>query len=226
MKVKHIFADIDGTLVIYPRNREFSVSPGEIFSDMVMKKYGISREEAWKKIKSCGDTSVHCLSEFIETLEISREAYFEALRNSLKGNLEIPDDTVRLLTFLKENSFELYTATTNPPFVTWVKLADAGLAAIDGSPFFTGYFPGCAFLDPRGKSDPGYYSKILKAGSFDPEFSLMIGDVPEKDALPAMKAGMRYGVNIDRNQSEPVSEKEGVLYINSFDVLIPMLEKC
>ena len=54
---------------------------------------------------------------------------------------------------------------------------------------------------------------------------MMIGDVPEKDAVPAVKAGMRYGVNIDRSSAVPAVEKAGILHVNSFDVLLPLLEK-
>ena len=225
MKVKYIFIDIDGTLAVYPEKREFTTPPMRLLEDLVMEKYDLSRGEAYAKIKSCGDTEIHCLSEFLEELQISREIYFKALQDSLKGNLYIPEDSIRLLKFLKEKGFEVYTATTNSPFASWAKLAEGGLASLAGSEYFTGYFPGCAFLDPRGKNDPGYYSKILKAGNFDPAYAMMIGDVPEKDAIPARKAGMRYGVNIDRTSAVPAVEKEGVLHINSFDVLLPLLEK-
>ena len=225
MKVKHIFIDIDGTLTVYPSKREFSTSPMTLLEELVMARRGLSRPEANARIRSCGDTSVQCLSEFLEELEIPRREYFEALCTSLKDNIHIPEDSVRLLKFLKENGFEVYTATTNSPFATWAKLSGSGLATLEGSEYFTGYFPGCAFLDPRGKNDPDYYTKILKAGNFDPAFCLMIGDIPEKDALPALKAGMRYGVNICRTSVAPMVEKGGILHINSFDVLLPLLEK-
>lgn len=225
MKVKHIFTDIDGTLVVYPENVEFSRSPMALLEDLVMEKHGIPRNEANRKIRSCGNTAIQCLSEFLEELEIPGESYFKSLCSALENNLQIPDDTVRFLEFLKVNNFEVYTATTNSPFVTWAKLAVAGLASVEGTTYFTGYFPGCSFKDPRGKNDPEYYDKILQAGCFAPEYSMMIGDIPEKDAFPALKAGMRYGVNIDRRQADPIIEKDGILRINSFDHLIPLLEK-
>lgn len=224
MKVKHIFIDIDGTLTVYPFKREFTTSPMTLLENMVMERHGLSRQEAFARIKSCGDTSVQCLSEFLEELQISRQGYFEALQESLKDNLVIPEDSVRLLKFLKERGYEVYTATTNSPFATWAKLCGSGLTSVEGSDYFTGYFPGCAFRDPRGKNDPDYYSKILKAGNFDPASCMMIGDIPEKDALPALKAGMAYGINICRNSPEALVEKEGVLHINSFDVLLGLLQ--
>lgn len=225
MKVKHIFVDIDGTLVVYHSDREFSRSPEGFLTELVMEKHGISEKEAREKIRRCGDPELHCLSEFLEELEVDRARFFDGVKKSVEENLDVPEDTVRLLDFIREKGFELYTATTNSPFATWAKLAKGGLASVNGSEYFTDYFPGCAFQDPRGKNDPDYYAKILGTGRFDPEYCMMIGDIPEKDALPAMKAGMKYGVIIDRSRKEPLTEKEGVLYINSFHALIPMLEK-
>jgi hypothetical protein len=72
MKVKHIFIDIDGTLTVYPFKREFTTSPMTLLENMVMERHGLSRQEAFSRIKSCGDTSVQCLSEFLEELQISR----------------------------------------------------------------------------------------------------------------------------------------------------------
>ena len=96
MKVKYIFIDIDGTLAVYPGGREFTVSPMTLLEDLDMEKYDLSRQEAYAKIRGCGDTAVCCLSEFLEELRIPREAYFKAMQGSLEGNIRIPDDSVRL----------------------------------------------------------------------------------------------------------------------------------
>jgi len=109
--------------------------------------------------------------------------------------------------------------------MTLAKLSIGGLADLSGCKYINGYFPGCSFLDPRGKYALDYYQKIMKAGGFDLETTMMIGDEPMRDSIPAMNAGMRWGVNIDRQQKACYIEKDSILYINSFDVLIPMLEK-
>jgi len=217
--------DVDGTMTVYPAGREIDRSPKALLEDLMMEKYRLSREAAWDKVLACGDTETHCLSEFLPQLGISEEAYFRSLQDALKNTVYVPEDTKRLLSFLKEQGFALYTATTNPRFMTLAKLSIGGLADLSGCKYITGYFPGCSFLDPQGKYAPDYYQKIMAAGAFDPATTMMIGDEPLRDCIPAMKAGMRWGINIDRQQKARCIERDGVLYINSFDVLMPLLEK-
>ena len=225
MKVKYVFMDIDGTMTRFLTGKEIQVSPKSLLEDLVMEKNGLSREEAWQQIMLCGDINIHCLSEFLPALGIDSEVYFQALLDSVAPNVEGCEDTKRFLPYLKENGYQLYTATTNSKFITNVKLSLCGLADINGCPYLTGYYPGCAFLDPKGKFAPDYYDRILADGGFAPEYCMMIGDEPLSDSIPAMKAGMHYGVNIDRKQKEKYCEKDGILFINSLDVLIPLLEK-
>ncbi len=61
---------------------------------------------------------------------------------------------------------------------------------------------GCEFRDPEGKYSAHFYPNILRHGKFDPEFTVMIGDEPIRDMIPAMKAGIKYGVNVDRKQKK------------------------
>jgi len=224
MKVKYIFMDIDGTMTRYVQGKEYEESPRTLLENLVMEKDGLSREEAWQKILACGDIDTHCLSEFLPMLGIEAGIYFQKLYDSVKPNVEVCEDTKRFLPYVKEHGFLLYTATTNPPFITNIKLSIGGLADQNGSPYLTGYYPGCAFLDPMGKYAPDFYKRILADGPFNPEYCMMIGDELSRDAIPAMKAGMRYGVNIDRNQDERIYERDGVLHVNSLDELIPLLE--
>ena len=53
----------------------------------------------------------------------------------------------------------------------------------------------------------------------------MIGDEPEYDLYPALKAGIRYGVIIRRNQKESILQKERGIFINSLEVLTSMIRK-
>ncbi len=225
MKVKYVFMDIDGTMIRFPTGKEYVTSPKTLLEDLVMEKDGLSREDAWRKILSCGDIDVHCLSEFLPELGIRYDIYFQKLYDSVKPNVEVCEDTKRFLPYLKEHGYQVYTATTNSKFITDIKLSLGGLADLSGCPYLAGYYPGCAFLDPQGKFAPDYYDRILADGGFDPEYCMMIGDEPLRDAVPAMKAGMRYGVNIDRHQKEKFHERDGLLHINSLEVLIPLLEQ-
>lgn len=55
--------------------------------------------------------------------------------------------------------------------------------------------------------------------------TMMIGDEPEYDLYPALKADIRYGVIIRRNQKESILQKERGIFINSPEVLTSMIRK-
>lgn len=220
MKLQAVLIDIDGTVTDPLRS---SMDAGILLhhlEDLVMEKWSLSRESANKKILSCGDCNIHCLSEFLEDLGIAAEDYFAAICEDLKKTIVIPDDTRRFLEFVKSENIALYSATTNPRFVTLAKLAAGGIPADhNGCEYFTGFYSGCFFRDPRGKFSPDFFPDIIKHGNFSPERVMMIGDEPIRDMLPACRAGIKFGVNIDRCQKEPLIAKEGGYFINSMDVL-------
>ena len=225
-KIKTVLMDVDGTMTEYYSIRKMAdENPLTHLENLMIKKYGISKEEAFRRISVCGDMEIQCISDFLSQLEIDPQDYFDVMAADFKKYIYVPDDVHRFFQYLKEKEIALYTATTNSPFCTRVKLSVSGLADLNDCPYLTGYCPGCMFKDPMGKYSPTYYPKILEHCGFDPETVMMIGDEPIRDMLPAMKAGIRYGVNIDRTQKEACIRKDGGLYINSYDVLIKMIEE-
>lgn len=225
--VKTVLVDIDGTMTStdgrHPDGME--KRPLTHLEDILMAKDGITRQEATCRILSCGDTSIHCLSEFLGQLGVPPEEYFNAMRDDLKRHTVIPEDAVAFLRTMKEWGIPVYTATTNPPFMTRVKLSAGGIADIHGCAYLSGYYAGCTFLDPEGKYSAEFYPNILRDGKFDPDGVMMIGDEPVRDMLPAMKAGIKYGVNIDRRQKEDIVYRNGGISVNSLEILTGMMVK-
>jgi len=219
-----ILMDIDGTMTSTDghKNGMEKTSLAHL-EDILMAKNKIPREEANRRILACGDIAIHCLSEFLEPLNVLPEEYFNALRDNLKRHTTIPEDVVVFLRAMKECGIPVYTATTNSRFMTLVKLSIGGLADIHGCDYLAGYYAGCTFLDPKGKFSPSFYPNILRSSRFDPEYVMMIGDEPDRDMLPAMKAGIKYGVNIDRRQKESIIFRDGGISVNSLEVLIEMI---
>ena len=226
-KIQNILMDVDGTMTGFLRQKDqmMEISPMGHLENLVMKKHGITRAEANRRIRGCGNTAIQCLSEFLPQLEIEPQDYFDVMARDLRRFIFVTEDTVRFFHYLREKGIGLYTATTNSPFMTRVKLSVGGLADLNGCPFLTGYYPGCMFKDPQGKYSPAYYPDILKHSGFDPETVMMIGDDPIRDMLPALRAGIRYGVNIDRTQKEDWFRKDGGIYVRSLDILTELMEK-
>ena len=226
MNIATILIDIDGTMTaVLPGADMNSTDPLTILASVVSQKYEIPQTEAEIKIRSCGDIEKQCLSEFLPRLGISKESYFSELHKMMKKAICITPDTLRFLQKMKELNIPVCTATTNPVFITLAKLSVAGIADIDGCSFITRYHPGCEFGDPAGKFSSDYFPAILRNHKYDPTRTMMIGDEPKRDLYPALAAGIRYGVIIDRKQQDPVIFRDGGIFINSLDNLSKMIQE-
>ena len=107
--------------------------------------------------------------------------------------------------------------------MTLLKMSLGGLASMDGTPYLAGFYGGDAFGDPEGKFSEGFFPDIMRHGGFDPERTLMLGDTEKWDSLPALKAGIRHAVIIDRRQPEPLLRKDGTLFVSSLELLANMI---
>lgn len=226
LKVNIILMDVDGTMTdVGGKRKTMALTPLEHLVRLVMEQYSIEADEAERKIRACGDPNLHCLSEFLPVLGIDEEQYFLSLKNDLADYISIPADTVAFLRAMKEKKIPVCMATANSLFMGLAKLAVGGIADRNGSEFITRCHPGNEFLDPLGKFSGNYYSNILRKYNYPPDMTMMIGDEPEYDLYPALKAGIRYGVIIRRNQKESILQKERGIFINSLEVLTSMIRK-
>ncbi len=216
--------DIDGTITTPIRNKDFAVSPLEQLLRLVMQSESISKEAALAKIRQTGDIKTSCIFKFLAPLGISVELYWNMLLQDIKDGIIIPEDAIFFIKNLRSRNIRLFSATTNSRMATLLKLSVGGLGDINGSPYFDGYFGGDSFADPLGKWSPDFFPSILKAGGFDPKRTLMIGDDPERDMLPALQAGIAHVAIIDRHQKETILHKGGVIFINSLEFLYHMLK--
>lgn len=192
---------------------------------LVAEQDGVSEEEALGRIDAVGDTETVCLFSFLPDLGVSPEVYWKRMQEVLRDTVAVYEDAIVLLRFLRERGIKVYSATTNSKAAMLAKLAVADLATMEGSPYFTGFFGGDAFGDPLGKFSPDYFPSILNAAQFDRESTLMIGDSPLQDLAPALAAGIRHVVLVDRSQEEPLVEGEnGGLFVNSLEWVVKMIQ--
>lgn len=216
--------DVDGTMTrVLPGKPEPCHHFWTILVNMVMEKYSLSFEAAEEKIKSCGNTELQCISTFLKPLDICPQTYFEKLTLGFSHSIEIPEDTINFFRAMQEKGIPVCTATTNPPFMTNAKLSVGGIATLDGCSYLTRHHSGNEFDDPLGKFSPHFFPNILKHHGYDPEYTMMIGDEPKRDLYPALEAGIRHCVIIDRKQAEDIIEKEGGIFIRAYCVLIDKL---
>ncbi|MBQ6470832.1 MAG: HAD family hydrolase, partial [Victivallales bacterium] len=218
-KVSRILMDIDGTVTEVLPGSERPRDPLRLLVELVMDKDGCDAESAERKIRSCGDLATHCLSEFLPALGIEPASLFSAVKAELGRRIRIPGDVCHFLQSMKRRGIPVCAATTNSRFMTLAKLAVGGLAELDGSPYVSAFHPGCEFRDPEGKFSPRYFPNILEHHHYDPETLLMLGDEPEHDLFPALRAGIRHVCIIDREQTEESLFRDGGLFVRSLKTL-------
>lgn len=223
--VSAILMDVDGTMTAQNAARALTRSPLEHLAALTARDHKCSVEKAVEMIQSCGDINTHCLSEFLDRLKVSRQEYFDSLVGDLEENIVITDDTVRFFQNMQKKDIPVSTATTNSEFMTYAKLAVGKLADISGSPFIARCHGGNEFGDPKGKFSENFYPNIIKNHPYDPASVMMIGDEALRDALPALAAGIGWGVTIDRNAAENIIVSGRHITVNSLDNLLPLIEK-
>ena len=219
LSVKRVLMDVDGTMTDSPAGSCMGKSPLRHLVELVMEQHGLSAEAAERKILNCGDLDTQCLSEFLPMLEVDPVRYFEAVKEDLARHITIPEDTVAFLKAMKRKGIRVCTATTNSRFMTLAKLSVAGLADRNGCAYLAAYHAGNEFGDPEGKFSERYFPNILRHHGYDLETTMMIGDEPEHDLYPALKAGIRRCVIIDRKQTADMLQKDGGIFVNDLGVV-------
>jgi len=219
-----ILMDVDGTMTdTRTSGNIMEQSPFQHLVRLVVQHKGLSEKDAERLILSCGDPAVHCLSVFLPVLGIDPDEYFSAIREDLKQHISIPEDVIVFLKTMKKKGIRVCAATTNSRFMTLAKLSVAGLADRNGCAYLAAYHAGNEFGDPEGKFSERYFPNILRHHGYDLETTMMIGDEPEHDLYPALKAGIRHCVILDRKQTEDMVRKEGGIFVRDLGVVNAVL---
>jgi len=197
VKIEYVLTDVDGTLT------------------SVDKTGGMGRSilSHFQEAAGCDDVppSDVCISKTLEKYGISPEDFARKLREDLARHTVLRPDAVEFLRFCKSSGRRLYTATTNSKYIALLKLSLGGITEKD----FSGFFGGDAFGDPLGKGSPAYFPSILAALGSTGENVAMIGDEPDFDLYPALRAGVGTVIIVDLRQREDVCRKNGAYFVNS-----------
>lgn len=230
LNIKTVFVDIDTTLTD-PRPGTASDPQSDPLTKLVAKNNGITMDEAicWKR--KAENTVSDMVGHFwpfgiLGQLNVSEDELWEAYESDAKEKLFMHPDAKTFLVGLKERwpLLKVHTATTNPRLIIYAKLALAGLAGQDGSPYLD-----CAFggeeIYPGGKTCSEFYTALLKRTDSNPETTLMVGDCPKMDLALAKAAGIDQVAISRRDQEEDwVYEPDGGLYVKRLDYILDLIK--
>ena len=192
-----------------------------LLRDVVARKRGIDRQTARAVIESVVDPYRQCLFTILGEIDVDPADYWREIAAYHAGHLAAYPDAVEMIKVLHAHGYAFYTATTNSRMAALSKLAYAGLADMNGSPYFEGFFGGD--ICEGGKGTPVFFETLLQLGGFAPGDCLMIGDDPEQDCAAAKAAGIEQVVLPRRDQAEDIIvEADGGIYVKSL-MVVPQL---
>lgn len=226
MNITDVLIDVDETLTEpVPGSSGNGKDALTLLAELVAGEKGVSIKEALARIRNAGNPDTTCLFMFLPELGVEPQRLWERLLEQFRREIRIADDAAFLLRRLRARGKRVYSATTNSRMATLAKLAVGGLADMQGTPYFTGFFGGNAFGDPGGKFAPGFFASIMKAAKLNSEATMMIGDSPDRDRAPALAAGIRHVVLVNRAQSEPcIKGADCAFSVNSLALVDDMIE--
>ena len=188
-----------------------------LLRDVVAEKRGVSNQEALDAILQVVDPEWECLSTILDQIDVTSEEYWRVIEEYNADHLTAYPDAVEMIKTLHARGYAFYTATTNSRMAALSKLAHAGLADMNGSAYFVGFFGGD--ISEGGKTvatGPRFFATILEKGGFAPQDCLMIGDDPRIDLAGAKGAGIEQVVVPRRDQDEAlIVEDDGGIYVKS-----------
>ena len=226
LKISCVLMDVDGTMTRLRPGGKLPVDADVRLAELLAEDGRLSMARAISLIHQQENWDQHCIFDLAQKLNIEETRLWDVLVEDWKRYISFPEDTVFFLKEMNRKKIPVYAATTNSPRMTLMKMSIGGLADIKGTPFLSGFYSGNHFHDPRGKFAPDFFQKILAEGRFNPRESVMIGDEYLRDCAPALTAGIRWCILIDRNSRIDFTQNdEGVIRTNSLHCVAPCILK-
>lgn len=224
----HFLFDIDGTLTEYKQGALSHLLCGNFLFPVLAelaRKYGISAEEAERRIdKLAGEKKGWDYPDFFECLGLSRSEALPVLRKWHSENLDVYEDTVRLVRFLTGKNVPVSVISNNPYTGCLLKLERCGLAdSASGKSVFskilsTEIMQGC-------KGNPGAWENALNALHAGNECkTVMVGDHVREDGILPLSYGIHRVFLLDRLGKKYVAPSGGLVFNNS-DAVVEYLNR-
>ena len=230
LKVKHVFIDIDGTITEVMDN-PYSKIPGIghdcfrcILRDMLTKKFGVSPSLALTKIQEKDLMFGGCIFRIAPALGIPEEELWKRVIVWQKRYLSVYADAVDMVKDLFSKGFFLYVISNNSCKGILAKLAMAGLAKRNHSPYFREIYGMDLFGFGWSKNNPEVYHRILSGGKMSLKEIAIVGDELIGDLKSPRKAGIKHCFIIDRKQREKIVTKDAGIFVKTLKAVPEMLE--
>lgn len=220
MAIRAAFFDLDDTLYESRRfaNRARAAAVRAMVREGAPVSEGILRSELERAVKSYGSNYPRHFNRVLAKLKVANWPRYAAAGviayHAEKNRMRLAPGALRALEKLRARRMKVYIASEGVPVKQWDKLIRLGLPnLIDG-----------VFVSR--KKSKAFFSRSLKKAGILPGEAVMVGDRLEKDALPALDAGMK-AVLVGKGARKPAlgkTKNENLYYADSIAELPKLLE--
>ena len=193
---KAVIFDLDGTLID-------SMWVWERVDEVFLKRYGIVPPKDMDSVlegKSFTETAIYFKERFNlpDTVEEIKKMWNHIAWDFYTKEVQLKKDAKYFIQFLKERDIKLGIATSNS-----TELVKAVLEHLEIVQYFDAVRTSCEV--EKGKPHPYVYLKVAEDLNIDPEYCLVLEDVPN-----GVKAGKNAGMDVwavDDGQPERIKEE-------------------
>lgn len=229
--LKAIFVDIDDTITHIkdnPYHKEAEIGENYfegIARDLLIDRFNFLPSDALRQIREAEELCGRHDPFFALTncnLGIKETELWDKIIKWQEKYLLVFPDAVYMIKELYKRKFNLYIISNNGTMGIWAKLTRAKLATQKGTKYFKKLY-GDDVYTGKSKGDPAIYKEILERENLDPSKVVMIGDNIEQDGKSPLKAGIKKIVIVDRNQKEPIIDRDEFFFVKSLRIVPEIL---
>ncbi len=223
-----ILCDIDSTVTDAANgfsHDNFRTAVFKMFAEHISLRQNISEEAAMLVLNDFANNLLVWWDypDFITNFQLNAEDIWREMRVLHRSMLQVYDDAVDMIKFLKSLNKELFIISNNPVTGCLLKLEVAGLADLRGTTYFKRVF---GTNITRGmKSQVPMWERVIACLGGKDQRILTIGDNVKEDYIIPHKAGILNSIIVDRNSEIPVSDKDGCICVNSLKEVKELIKK-
>jgi len=228
MQSKTCFIDIDATITndgdIRQIDKKYPLHNAlfDVLCD-IMVQNGWKKEKAVQAlIEHANDIVFWDYKDFIHEFNLPEQHSLERIVEWHNNHLIVYQDAVDMIKRLHALNIPLYIISNNPTLGCLLKLQRAGLATLEGSPWFKDILGSNNIKGQKGAVD--FWERAITYTGISPEDIVMIGDTPKDDFNIPQQAGIQNFFLVDRKRSEPIIHKDNLCIVNNLKYVVECFE--
>ncbi len=224
MPVKACFIDIDATITDDGDVRQ--INSGQPLNNAIINVLcDIMVDNGWERNKAADALIAHAndiifwdYNDFIKEFNLPIKHSWNKIVKWHDDHLVVYSDAVDMIKKLYSMNMPLYIISNNPILGCLLKLQRAGLATLEGSPWFKDIIGSNNMKGQKGSVD--FWQRAFIHTGLSPEDIVIIGDNLKDDCQVPRHLGECKCFLVDRKKPKPIEYKDGICFVNSLEYVV------